>query len=128
MTDPIADMLTRVRNASMVKKSDVLVPFSKIKFEIAKILVKEQYLKGVEIIEDPYKTLKIALKYEDKKSVISNITRVSKVGRRIYVNSDKISRVLNGYGLSIISTSKGIMTNREARKAGVGGEVLCEIY
>lgn len=128
MIDPIADMLTRIRNASMVKKADVLVPYSKIKFAIAQILEKEQYLKKVEVIEDKFKELKLTLKYDNKKPVISSIKRVSKVGRRIYVGKDRIARVLNGYGISVLSTSRGIMTNKEAKKMGVGGEIICEVY
>jgi small subunit ribosomal protein S8 len=126
--DPIADMLTRIRNASLVRKAETLVPYSKIKFAIAKILEKEKYIKAVEIIEDNGKQLKIGLIYDNKKSVISSIKRVSKVGLRVYVGNKEIRPVLNGYGFAIISTSKGLMTNREARKAGLGGEVICEIY
>lgn len=128
MIDPIADMLTRIRNASMVKKADVSVPYSKIKFAIAQILEREQYLKKVETIDDKFKTLKLSLKYDNKEPVISSIKRVSRVGKRIYVDKDRIARVLNGYGFSILSTSRGIMTNKEAKKIGVGGEIICEIY
>ena len=128
MTDPIADMLTRIRNAYMVRKHEVLIPHSKIKFEIAKILEKERYIQKVEIIDDKFKTIKIYLMYNNKKSVISDIKRVSKVGRRVYVNKEELPRVLNGFGLAILSTSKGLMTNVEARKIGIGGEVVCEIY
>jgi small subunit ribosomal protein S8 len=128
MTDPIADMLTRIRNASMVRKSEVLVPFSKIKFEIAKVLEKEKYIGKVELDEQGFKSLKISLKYENKKSVINTINRVSKVGRRMYVAKDKIRPVLNGYGVAILSTSKGVMADHTAQKIGVGGEILCEVY
>lgn len=129
MTDPIADMLTRIRNAFMAKKADVLVPYSKIKFEMVKILEKEKYIKTVEVADEPVmKMLKISLKYENNKSVITSIKRISKVGRRIYTGKDNLPRVLNGYGLAIVSTSKGLMTNKEAKKLGVGGELLCEIY
>jgi len=128
-TDPIADMLTRIRNASTVRKQEVLVSFSKLKFAIAKILEKEKYVEKVEALGDGLdKEIKITLKYKDKKSVIALIQRVSRVGQRIYVTKDELPRVLNGYGIAIVSTSKGIMTNKEAKKLGVGGEVICEIY
>ena len=126
--DPIADMLTRIRNASLVRKAEVLVPYSKIKFGIAKILEKEKYINNVEVLEDTIKQLKLGLIYDNKKSVISSIRRVSKVGQRVYVGNKEIRPVLNGYGFAIISTSRGLMTNREARKAGLGGEVICEVY
>ncbi|MBU1131659.1 30S ribosomal protein S8 [Patescibacteria group bacterium] len=129
MQDSIADMLTRIRNASMVKKADVLVPYSKINLNIAKILEKEKYLQKVEIIEDGFNGIKIALRYDAaRKPVITSIQKVSKVGSRVYVGKDGIPTILNGYGIAVISTSKGIMTNKEARKIGVGGEVICEIY
>jgi small subunit ribosomal protein S8 len=128
MTDPIADMLTRIRNASMVRKADVLVPFSKIKLEVAKILQQEKYITKVEVIEEKFKTIKISLRYEGKKSAITRLARVSKIGRRTYAKKDEIPRVLNNYGISILSTSKGIMTNKSARKVGVGGEIICEVY
>lgn len=126
--DPIADMLTRIRNASMVKKAEVLVPYSKIKFGIAKILEKEKYIKSVEIVEDNGNYLKIGLIYENKTPAISSIQRVSRVGLRVYRGNKEIRPVLNGYGIAILTTSKGLMTNREARKAGLGGEVICEVY
>lgn len=128
MTDPIADMLTRIRNAAMVKKADVLVPYSKIKFAIAKILEKEKYIQGVETVENNFKYLKLNLRYEDKKSPITKLRRVSKSGRRVYVSKEDLPRVLNGYGFAIISTSKGLMTNNEAKHVGLGGEVICEVY
>jgi len=127
MTDPIADMLTRIRNAALASKAEVNVPFSKVKFAIAKILEKEKYLAAVEIVEDKTE-IKITLKYEDEKSVISMIKRMSKVGRRVYAKKDELPRVLNGLGIAILSTSKGIMTNREAKHLGLGGEVICEVY
>src|SRR3989339_44296 len=127
MTDPIADMLTRLRNAALASKVEVNVPFSKVKFAIAKILEKEKYLAAVQVVED--KTgIKITLKYEDEKPVISMIKRMSKVGRRVYAKKDELPRVLNGLGIAILSTSKGIMTNREAKHLGLGGEVICEVY
>lgn len=127
MTDPIADMLTRLRNAALASKVEVNVPFSKVKFAIAKILEKEKYLAAVQVVEDKTE-IKITLKYEDEKSVISMIKRMSKVGRRVYAKKDELPRVLNGLGIAILSTSKGIMTNREAKHLGLGGEVICEVY
>lgn len=127
MTDPIADMLTRIRNASLARKAEVNVPFSKVKFAIAKILEKEKYLAAVEPTEDKTE-IKITLKYDDDKSAITMIKRMSKVGRRVYAKKDGLPRVLNGLGIAILSTSKGIMTNREAKHVGLGGEVICEVY
>jgi len=128
MTDPIADMLTRIRNAVQLKKDEVVFPFSKIKFEIAKILAKEGYIKKAEKTENAFAKIKITLKYApDSKSVIQNIVRVSKPGRRVYVHHQKLPYVLNGLGIAIISTPNGLMTNKEARKNKVGGEVICEV-
>jgi len=133
MTDPIADMLTRIRNASAVKKKKVYVPFSKIKLEILRILKSEGFILGFEEIKagsQDYKFggISVDLKYEGNKTVISDIKRISKPGRRVYVSNDDMPRVLNGLGIAIISTSQGIMTNVKARKLGLGGEVICEIY
>ncbi|MFH1789600.1 MAG: 30S ribosomal protein S8 [bacterium] len=129
MTDPIADMLTRVRNASMINKREVCIPFSKIKKSIADILVGNGYLKNVEKKNDathPY--LLVTLKYNNKEPAVSHIKRISKPGRRVYVKNDEIKQVLSGIGISIISTPKGLMTNQEARKMKMGGEIICEIY
>ena len=130
MTDPVADMLTRIRNANTAGHAEVEIPASKIKKNIAEILLKEGYIKGFEIIEtEPQNIIKIQLKYgPDKKRVISGIKRISKPGLRVYARKDNIPKVLNGLGIAIISTSKGIMTDREARKNGVGGEVLAYIW
>lgn len=128
MTDPIADMLTRIRNASIVRKAEVLIPYSKIKLAIAQILEKENYLGAVEVVDDGFKFIKINLKYENKKPVITSIKRVSKVGRRVYVSKDNIKPVLNGFGMSVLSTSKGLMTDKQAKKENIGGELICEIY
>jgi small subunit ribosomal protein S8 len=128
MMDPIADMLTRIRNAAMAKKKEVLVPYSKIKFEIAKILQKENFLASVELSEDNTKMLVIGLKYIDSKSAISSIKRISTVGRRLYIKHEEIKPVLNGFGTMVVSTSRGIMTGREAKRVKVGGEVICEVY
>lgn len=136
MIDPIADMLTRIRNASKVKKASVYIPFSKIKLEIAKILKREGFIAGYEEIkpgtaeaEDRvFGGIMVTLKYEGGKSVISNIQRVSKPGNRVYVSKVEMPRILNDLGVAIISTSSGIMTNKEARKSGLGGEIMCEIF
>lgn len=125
MTDPIADMLTRIRNAQAVKKPEVRVPASNIKWAIAKILEGEGYLGGVQKEGGEIVAL---LKYEHKEPKIRTITRVSKPGRRIYKKSFELPRVLQDYGIAIVSTSQGLMTNKEARKRKLGGEVLCEIY
>jgi len=121
-------MLTRIRNASLTSKQDVLIPFSKVKLALAKILEKEKYLAAVETIEEPNKTIKLKLKYQNKKPVINSLKRISKTSNRVYVKKEDLPRVLNGFGLAIISTSKGMMTNKEARKIGLGGEIICEIY
>lgn len=133
MTDTIADMLTRIRNASKVKKEKVFVPFSKLKLEIAKILKKEGFISDFEEIKpgtEGYKFggLEIALKYENGQPAVSTIKRISKPGQRRYVPKDNLPVVLNNYGIAILSTSSGLMTNRQAKKAGLGGEVLCEVY
>lgn len=129
-TDPIADMLTRIRNAIMVKHQYVLVPGSKIKKAIARILVDEGYVERFEEVEDgPVRQLRIWLKYDqNRKPVITNLRRVSKPGRRIYKGKDEIPWVLNGVGVAILSTSRGVMTDRQARRQGVGGEVLCYVW
>ena len=123
MTDPIADFLTRIRNAQMARRDVVELPFSKLKFEIAKVMLKNNFLKDVKKDESgKFPVLKCEL-LEKKVS----LKRVSKPGQRIYTESDKIRKVLNGFGISIISTSKGLMTGYEARSLKIGGEVLCEI-
>ncbi len=130
MTDPISDMLTRIRNASMVKKSSVSVPTSKIKYAIAKILEKEGFVASVEQYQDGARPMmRLELKYDGVKNPkISSIKRVSKPGRRVYLKSSELPTVRGGFGLSLISTSNGIMTNMEARKRRLGGEVICEIF
>jgi len=128
MMDPIADMLTRIRNAAMAKKKEVLVPYSKIKFEIAKILEKEKFLASVDVGEENPKMLIIGLKYIDSKSAISSIKRISTVGRRMYIKNDEIKPILSGFGTMVVSTSRGIMTGRDAKRAKIGGEVICEVY
>lgn len=129
MTDPIADMLTRIRNASTVKKVEVVLPFSKIKYQIAEILKESGWLKDVEKIKGKFAQIRVELKYDkDGQSTILSIKRISKPGRRIYVDKNNLPVVLNNLGIAIISTSRGLMTNREAKRKSLGGEVICEIY
>ena len=129
MTDPIADMLTRIRNALTAKHETVEVPASNMKKAIANILLEEGYVKNVEFVDDGLSgKLVIALKYADGKSVISGLKRVSKPGLRKYAGADNMPKVLGGLGTAIVSTSKGIMTDRQAKAANVGGEVLCFVW
>ena len=130
MTDPIADMLTRVRNAHSVGKETVSMPSSKKLVEIARVMAEEGYITRYEVIDgEPRATLEITLKYGDKKSkTIRGIKRVSKPGLRIYAGVDELPRVLGGLGTAIVSTSKGVMCDRDARKAGVGGEVIAYVW
>ena len=130
VTDPIADMLTRIRNALIAKHSDVLIPASTVKKAIAEILLQEGYIQGYDLREDGVaKYIHIDLKYgPNKQKVITGLRRISKPGLRVYARKDQIPKVLNGLGVAIISTSRGMMTDREARKLGVGGEVLAYIW
>lgn len=129
MTDPITDMLNRIRNAQAVAHTTVDVPFSNLKFEIAKILDKEDFIEKIEKANKKNrKVIEITLKYINKTPAISGMIRVSKPGQRIYIESSKIKRSKGGYGIYIISTSKGLMTNNEARKNKLGGELMCEIW
>ena len=131
-TDPIADMLTRIRNANMVSLTEVDMPSSKLKVELAKLLKSEGYVEDYAVTEkegSAFKTLKITLKYDEKsKPVISNLKRVSRPGLRNYCKAKDIPQVLGGMGIAIISTSKGLLTDRKARKENVGGEVLCYVW
>jgi small subunit ribosomal protein S8 len=137
MTDPIADMLTRIRNASAVNKTEVILPMSKVKFEIAKILKQEGWIADAEIVKSEteknqtsvFDNIRLVLKYETNgDSVFTKIKRISKPGLRVYVDKNNLPKVLNNLGMAIISTPSGLMTNKEARKKGLGGEVICEIY
>ena len=130
MVDPTSDMLTRIRNASMASYDKVEIPCSKMKINIAEILKIEGYIRNYKIIKDTKQgILAIYLKYnEDKSPVIKGLKRISKPSCRIYSRCKKIPKVLNGLGINIISTSKGVMTDREARKMGVGGEVICSVW
>ncbi len=131
MTDPIADMLTRIRNANTAKHDTVDVPASKMKIAIADILVKEGYIKKYDIEEiGGFKTIRITLKYGKDKNekIITGLKRISKPGLRVYANSNDLPKVLGGLGIAIISTNKGVITDKEARKANVGGEVLAFVW
>ncbi len=129
-TDPIADMLTRIRNANSSKHKTVDIPASKMKLAIADILFKEGYIKSFEeISSDVQGTIRVALKYDEKGNrVIDGIKRISKPGLRVYASKEDLPQVLNGLGIAIVSTSKGIMTDREARRTGLGGEVLAYVW
>lgn len=137
MIDPIADMLTRIRNASAINKDEVVLPMSKIKYSLAKILEETHWVGKVEVIDKAttgksksvFKELKIVLKYQENgQPAITYIQRVSKPSRRVYVGKDELPRVLNNMGIAILSTPQGLMTNKEAGKKKIGGEVICEIY
>jgi small subunit ribosomal protein S8 len=130
MTDPVADMLTRVRNASGAKFAKVDIPSSKLKVQIARIFKDEGYIKNFKVIKDNRQgILRIYLRYDEKnREVIQRLVRVSRPSRRVYARNDAIPKILNGLGISILSTSRGILTDREARKQGVGGEIMCSVW
>jgi small subunit ribosomal protein S8 len=130
MTDPIADMLTRIRNANNAKKDKVEIPASKTKAEIARILNREGYIRKFEIVRnDKFDVLVVHLKYgQDRRATISGIKRISTPGLRVYAKKDGMPRVLGGLGIAILSTSRGVMTEKEAKAQGVGGEVLCYVW
>ena len=130
MTDPIADMLTRIRNANHAKHEFVDIPASKIKKEIANILLEEGYIKGFDVIDDgKHGIIRVELKYQqNKERVITGIKRISKPGLRVYVGKEDTPKVLGGLGIAILSTSKGIVTDKKARTQGVGGEVICYVW
>jgi small subunit ribosomal protein S8 len=128
MTDPVADMLTRIRNAQQANKADVSMPSSKVKVNIAKVLEEEGYITAFNVTEaDSKATLTITLKYFEGKPVISQINRVSRPGLRVYKSANDLPRVIGGLGVAIVSTSKGVMADRKARALGQGGEVLCAV-
>lgn len=129
MTDPIADMLTRIRNGNMKKHESVEVPASNMKKSLAQILLDEGYIKGFNVVEDNKQgMITIDLKYMDDQRVISGLKRISKPGRRVYVRANEVPRVLDGLGIAVLSTSHGVLTDKQAREEGVGGEVLCYIW
>ncbi len=128
MQDPLADMLTRIRNAQQVGKVDVTMPSSKLKVNVAKVLQSEGYVAGLSVSEDAQPQLTIELKYFEGKPVIAELDRVSRPGLRNYAGKDGLPTVRGGLGVAIVSTSKGVMTDRAARAQGVGGEVLCTVF
>lgn len=128
MTDPIADMLTRIRNGALVRKREVVVPFSKIKQALAAILQREGYLARVEVARLNQPTLVLTLQYQEGHPAVQHLERVSKPGHRRYVKKDQVEWVQNGLGIGILSTPRGLLTDREARQAGLGGEYLCRVY
>ncbi len=130
MTDPIADMLSRIRNASQAMHDDVLIPNSKIKQNIARILLEEGFIEGVEVVEDSgHSAIKVSLRYStERERAIAGIRRISKPGRRVYRGAGELPRVLGGLGVAIVSTSQGVMTDKEARRAKVGGEILAYVW
>ena len=130
MTDPIADMLNRIRNAGMARHKRVDIPASKLKLEIARILLKERFISNYKFVEEGVQgTIRIYLKYTpDEEPVINGLERISKPGLRRYCGSEEVPRVFGGMGVSILSTSRGVMSGREAKKIGVGGEILCSIW
>ena len=131
MSDPIADMLTRIRNANTAKHDTVDIPASKMKLAIADILLKEGYVKAVDVVEEGnFKTIKITLKYGANKNekILTGLKRISKPGLRVYASKDELPKVLGGLGKAIISTNKGVLTDKEARKENVGGEVLAFVW
>ena len=129
-TDPVADLLTRIRNANRANHDTLEISSSKLKVEITKILLREGFIKGFEVVKQaPQDKIKISLKYGAKREkVLTQLKRISKPGLRVYVGKDNVPRVLRGLGIAIFSTSQGLMTDREARKKGVGGEILCYVY
>lgn len=130
LTDPIADMLTRIRNANLALHDQVAMPGSHLKTEVARVLEEQGYISGYETVaEGSHATLTVRLKYDQtRRRVITGLKRVSKPGRRVYVDKDSLPRVLGGMGVAIISTSQGLITGHEARRRGVGGEVLCTVW
>ncbi|PID52358.1 MAG: 30S ribosomal protein S8 [Candidatus Moraniibacteriota bacterium] len=137
MIDSISDMLTRIRNAHAARHAEVVMPMSKLKFAIAQVLEKEDFIDGVERVQDEdnekFENIRITLKYDQisstiKKPAIEGIRQISKQGQRRYVKKDDIHKVRNGYGISVISTSQGVMSGKEARKKGLGGELICELW
>lgn len=130
VNDPIADMLTRIRNATMIRRSTVSIPSSNLKLEIAKILKQEGYIEDFDLVnQKPAPVLRLRLKYtQDRQPVVTGLQRVSKPGRRVYTGRSEIPWVLSGIGIAILSTPKGVMTGQQARRMGVGGEILCYVW
>lgn len=127
-TDSIADMLTRIRNAARAQKSETVVPHSKLKESLARLLLAEGYIGGVQVVGETKKFIQINLKYSGTDSVITDLKRISKPGQRIYLPVDRLPRTSSGFGITVISTSQGLMTDKQARKAKTGGEVICQVW
>ena len=129
-TDPVADLLTRIRNANRAYHDSLVISGSKLKVEIVKILQREGFIKGFEIVKDPKQDqIKVFLRYGPKREkVITNLKRISKPGLRVYAGADNLPRVLRGLGIAVVTTSQGVMTDKEARRKGIGGEVLCYVW
>ncbi len=129
ITDPIADMLTRIKNAYLSRKETVIVPYSKVKEAIANVLMEHKYISGVELSENgAKKDLVLTLSYIGRHPALTNVKRVSKPGRRLYTGVEDIHRTLGGYGITIVSTSQGVMDDKSAKKRNIGGEVLCQVW
>ncbi len=129
ITDPVADMIIRIKNAILAKKADLSMPHSKLKANMAKLLVNNNYIKSFKVIEKkPQSELSITLKYLGRDSVVTGVKQISKPGRRVYSEANKMPRVMGGHGIAIISTNKGVITAKQAHKLNVGGEVLCHIW
>ena len=127
-TDPISDMLTRIRNAIAAQKTELVLPYSKFKHSLAKVLLAEGFVSGVNELPGRVKMLQINLKYDEGQAVISGLKRISSPGQRIYLPVGKIPRTNGGFGVTIVSTSKGLLTDKQARKEQIGGEVLCQVW
>lgn len=128
MTDPIADMLTRIRNASSAHQSEVVLPYSKIKMGIANLLVSANYLAKAEVRKEARPSIALTLKYNNGQPAINSIKRISRPGHRFYVKNKEIDKVLNGFGIAILSTPQGLLTDADARRLKLGGELVCEVY
>ena len=128
VTDSIADMLTRIRNAVRAKQVQTVVPYSKRKKSLADLLLATGYIGGVQVVGEAKKLIQIQLKYKDDASVLTDLKRISKPGQRIYLSATRIPRTSSGYGITVVSTSQGLMTDAQARKAKVGGEVICQVW
>jgi len=129
LTDPIADMLTRIRNAALIRAEKVDIPASRIKLELAKILKEDGFIRAYKILKDKKQgILRLTLKYVDNENVISGLKRVSKPGRRVYVGKNEIPRVMGGVGIAVLTTPKGILSDRTCRRDGIGGEVICYVW
>jgi len=128
ISDPIGDMITRIRNGYLASRQEVIMPHSKIKQSLAEILLKEGYLKKIEVEKGTAKSMKLTLKYERKNPAVTEVKRISKPGRRIYVKAKKIRPVFSGLGVIILSTPKGLMTGKEAKKKNMGGETICRVF